>query len=455
MPVIDVLIAGAGMAGLSAALAAAEAGATVTVLEKGGVVGGAARLSAGVFWTYRTLAEQREHIPDGDAELQEALATGYEESLRWLDGHVVPVGPPTQSLDNQWSRVMGVGAPGRRGKFMESLWAASEKRGARLLLNRRLLSLEREESGAFVVGVDAAGKSERWQARSVILATGGYQGNRELLTRYVGSEADYLMIRSWPGCTGDGFLAGLAAGAGASRGLGSFYGHTMPAAAVPLEEYQPITPYFAGVGVLVNRYGQRFTDESVGRLEETNAAADIQQPGGRFYLILDQRIYREHVIGPGVTGRAVTAPNKFERAKALGCPTIEAPALPALAARMESEWGVNGGRLLSDLDTYNRAVEDGRGHSLIPPRIRNQQALAEPPFYAMVCIGAITLPYGGLWVNQRCQVRERSGQAIPGLYAVGVDAGGVFNRTYGGGLAWALVSGRVAGGNAGAGSAAE
>jgi succinate dehydrogenase/fumarate reductase flavoprotein subunit len=115
---------------------------------------------------------------------------------------------------------------------------------------------------------------------------------------------------------------------------------------------------------------------------------------------------------------------------------------------MESTWGVNEPRLLAELDGYNSAVREGRGARLVPPRLLNQQPLDEGPFYAMTCVGAITIPYGGLWVNGYCQVRDRSGSPIGGLFAAGADAGGVFNRTYGGGLAWALVSGRVAGRNA-------
>jgi len=202
------------------------------------------------------------------------------------------------------------------------------------------------------------------------------------------------------------------------------------------------------VGVLVNRYGNRFTDESVGTIEEANAWAGMQQPGGRSYLIIDQRIYREHVLGPGFLGGVVPAPNKWERAKDLGAPTLEAPTLGELVRRMETRWEVNGSRLSAELDAYNRAVADGRGAGLVPPRSRFQQPLDEAPYYAMACVAAITFPYGGLQVNADCRVLGRRGSPIPGLYAAGVDAGGVFNRIYAGGLAWALVSGRAAGRNA-------
>ena len=447
---VGVLVAGGGMSGLSAALSAAEGGADVTVLEKGSLVGGAARLSGGVIFTFPTLELLRRNVPEGDEDLQRTLAAEFADSLAWLKNHGLPLEPPQQLLGEGWGSVMGIGAPGRRGQFMEILRARAEALGARVLPNRGLSSLELSRSGSVVVRVESPEGRESWETRALVLATGGFQANRELLTRFLGPASDYLMIRTWPTCTGDGFLAGLAAGAAASRGLGTFYGHTMPAAPVPPEEYQPITPYFASVGVLVNQYGNRFTDESVGTIEEANAWAGMQQPGGRYYLIFDQRIYREHVVGPGILGGAVAAPNKFERAKELGAPTLEAPTLGKLIEEMEAQWGVNGPRLSAELSAYNQAVREGRGAILVPPRSRFLQPLAEAPYYAMACIPAITFPYGGLRINGACQVLNRVSTPIEGLYASGVDAGGVYNRIYAGGLSWALVSGRVAGRNAAA-----
>lgn len=447
---LGVLVAGGGMSGLAAALSAAEGGADVTVLEKGSLVGGAARLSGGVIFTFPTLELLRRNVPEGDEELQRMLVAEFADALVWLRDHGLPLEPPQQLLGEGWGSVMGIGAPGWRGQFMEILRARAEALGARILPNRALRSIGQPRSGSVPVTVESAEGIETWEARSLILATGGFQANRELLSRYLGPAADYLMIRTWPTCTGDGFLAGLAAGAATSRGLGTFYGHTMPATSVPPEEYQPITPYFASVGVLVNQYGSRFTDESVGTIEEANAWAGMQQPGGRYYLIFDRRIYREHAEGPGILGGAVAAPNKFERARELGAPTIESPTLGKLVEMMETQWGVNGSRLMPELDGYNRAVAEGRGAVLVPPRSRFLQPLAEAPYYAMTCIPAITFPYGGLQINGDCQVLNRVSTPIEGLYAAGVDAGGVYNRIYAGGLSWALVSGRVAGRNAAA-----
>jgi succinate dehydrogenase/fumarate reductase flavoprotein subunit len=144
-------------------------------------------------------------------------------------------------------------------------------------------------------------------------------------------------------------------------------------------------------------------------------------------------------------GGAVAAYNKFERAKELGAPTLEAPTHGKLVEAMGAQWGVNGPRLLAELDAYNRAIAEGRGATMVPPRTRFLQPLAEAPYYAMTCIPAITFPYGGLRVDGDCQVLNRVGMPIAGLYAAGVDAGGVYNRIYAGGLSWALVSGRVAG----------
>lgn len=191
----QVLVAGAGMAGLCATLAAAEAGADVTVLEKGGEVGGAARLSAGLIWTLPTFELNRKHVPEGDAELQRTLSANFAGSMDWLEQHGLPLESPQQVLGDGWGRVMGVGSPGRREAFAQALRARAETFGARVLLNRRLVALRPADSGYLSVQVESREGRESWKARNVVLATGGYQGNRELLARYLGPASDYLMIR--------------------------------------------------------------------------------------------------------------------------------------------------------------------------------------------------------------------------------------------------------------------
>lgn len=440
----DVLVAGGGMAGLAAAAAAAETGAKVTLLEKAASVGGAARLSAGLIWTLPSAGALRQWVPEGDPDLQGLLAAEFAAALDWLASLGLPLLPGGEALGVGWGRAMGLGAPGRREPFLELFCACARQRGVQVLLQRRLVALDLARDGA-AVEVEGPGGREWWRAETVILATGGFAANRELLARYLGAAADHLLLRTLPTCTGDGFLAGLAAGAAASKGLGSFYGHTMPAAPVPPEEYQLVTPYFASMGVLVNRYGRRFTDESAGLIEEANAEAGMHQPGGRYYLIVDQRLYREQVEGGAVSPGVPPAGNKWERARALGAPVITRPSLADLAAAMADQWGVHAPALLSELSAYNQAVAAEKGACLVPPRSRHQQPLVEPPFHAMACIPALTLPYGGLQVDRSLRVMGRSGQPLPRLWAAGADAGGVFNRAYAGGLAWALVSGRAAG----------
>ena len=92
-------------------------------------------------------------------------------------------------------------------------------------------------------GVVAGG--EEIAARAVLLATGGFQGDTELVKRFLGWDADRMLVRSNPGSTGDGFRLAASAGAAASRGLGTFYGHTVasPLSAFEPESYLPLAQY--------------------------------------------------------------------------------------------------------------------------------------------------------------------------------------------------------------------
>src|SRR5258706_13689780 len=127
-------------------------------------------------------------------------------------------------------------------------------------------------------------------ADAVVLATGGFQGDPELLATFIGPGADAMLVRSSTGRVGDGFRFGRDVGASASKCLDGFYGHLVPSPLAELREDQflSLTQYYSNHCILVNRLGLRFTDESLG--DEVSNQATLRQPGSRAVLLCDERI---------------------------------------------------------------------------------------------------------------------------------------------------------------------
>jgi hypothetical protein len=156
-----------------------------------------------------------------------------------------------------------------------------------------------------------------------------------------------------------------------------------------------------------------------------------------------------------------------ERARRAGGPVAQADTLQALAGQMR-DWGFPPAQVLSTLNVYNRAILSGSEEELDPPRRRNPFPVVQPPFTAALVRAAITFTCGGLRTDLDMRVLRRAASVatlplvkapadelqvcpIPNLYAAGGDVGGFSTRSYMGGLAQALVTGRIAGAGAASG----
>jgi hypothetical protein len=201
--------------------------------------------------------------------------------------------------------------------------------------------------------------------------------------------------------------------------------------------------------------GKRFVDESVGTGEEVLNLAIATQPQATAIYIIDATVANT----PGPLG--VLPKVAIERARESGGPVIEAPTLELLAKGLQA-WGVPPDVALHTLRDYNSAVQSGASGGLLPPRSKNASPLQAAPFTAMAMRAAITFTCGGLQTDLdmrvlrraattsslsliRADVSELRFTAIPKLYAAGCDIGGASTRGYLGGLATALVTGRIAG----------
>lgn len=433
-----VVILGAGMAGLVAARQAQELGARVILVEKGATPGGSLALSGGTLWCAKTEEDLRRLVPRGDPELGRVLVQEYPPGVAWL----LAQGATLTSLPSLPDRTVYLMEPGPRA-FVASMLEQFTQAGGILMTNSMGVALLTNADGV-VKGVEVrtgAGQQQTLAADAVILATGGFQGNPELTARYFGRWADRLILRSNPHSTGDGFLLGTGIGAAASRAMSSFYGHLLPAppAVVPVHDFIAYTHYHSEQSILVNLRGERFTDESLG--DETNCQVVAREPEALAFILYDETVYRTYAVRPA--GGGARAADTFFESQALGAPAVRADSLEALVAGVEA-WGVYAPGVLATVQEYNAAVAAGRAAHLRIPRRAKANPLVTPPFYALGLTPGITFTLGGLCINPNAQVLDRSGRPIPGLYAIGADAGGIHNEQYAGGLCLGLVFGRRA-----------
>jgi succinate dehydrogenase/fumarate reductase flavoprotein subunit len=417
----DLLVAGGGIAGMAAAARAAELGLEVIVAEKGDEVGGSAALSAGILWTAPDVETARRVAPDGDPALLCALVEGFDAAIeRVRDAGV--------AVSERWTGQMGFGVAHHvdvaalleRWRVMLGDALLTRTAVRELLVDGhgavRGALLARESAAPLDVGALEV------TARAVLLATGGFQGDRELVGRLIGCGAEWMPVRSNPGSVGDGLRLGRAAGASLSQPLHGFYGHLIPDRLDRFDaaDYLPLTQYHSNRSVLVNVHGRRFTDESRG--DEVSNQLVLREPEARAVLICDERVRREHAVGPPYPHGQVV--DRFAAAAEAGGRLVHADSIAELAARV-AEWGVDGAELrhtLADADS-----------------------LREPPLHALAVAPCITFTFGGLRVDADGRVLGPDGAWIRNLYAAGADAGGLQGPGYVGGLALGLVFGpRVA-----------
>ena len=439
----DVIVAGGGMGGLTAACSAQEAGARTVLLEKAPRIGGSAAASGGTIWCATDLEGWLSVQPGGDPALGRALIASFFEGIPWLRRQGVDL--QEQSLDTpyRFRRVIYACQPDA-ATAMAALADRFTAIGGKIIVGTGLRDLLLDDRGS-TSGVRVLGRAgfATVTAPAVILATGGFQGSPELRARYLGRWADQMVLRGNVYSTGDGFQAALRAGAATAGPFSRFYGHMVPAppAAVGLHNFAAVKPDFSEYAVFVNLRGKRFDDEFLG--DEVTVHAAAQQEQALVFLLYDEAI-RATYAGPRDDGRDTRA-DRLQHIRAAGGEILEAPSLAALAHEMAARWGVARHRLLATLEEYNAAARAGDGAALPIAKSGGLLPIETPPFFALRCLPGITFTYGGARVNERAQVLDTSGQPIPGLYAAGADVGGIYTRGYTGGLVLGLAFGRIAG----------
>jgi len=429
---VRVVIAGGGLAGLTAALRATELGARVTLLEKGDLPGGSFVYSSGYVWSYVDLPTYRREAPGGDVTLQRLILKRLESCLTWLEDEGGAL------LTRETGNPLTFGARFDPERTVSALVGRVEASGGEVLTDTAFDSLLDDGSGR-VTGVlarSSKGKKEH-DADAVILASGGFAGDPELVGRYIIGGPGRMLVRAHPRSTGGGFRAARRMGALASAGLDEFYGRNLPAppAEFPPERFVEVSQLYGRYAVAINADGERYTDEGADWSETALTRATAHQPGLCAWYVLD---------AAGLEGRVRerTAKEMVETARRTGGTVIEATSLIGLANRL-AEQGVPHDTSLRTLEKYNAAIAAGEDPS--PPRTGPAVPLRVPPFVAVKVAPSITHTVGGLAVDAGCRVlRVTDERPIPGLYAAGVEVGGVSVGGYTSGLASALVFGGTA-----------
>ncbi|MFM0229600.1 FAD-dependent oxidoreductase [Paraburkholderia sediminicola] len=434
----DLIVVGAGMAGMSAAGRAAENGARVVVIEKAAHIGGSAVMSGGILWTASS-AEKMALYGGGDPVLGEAVRRHYPAAVAWL-----------RKRGNVVSRAMkvlhGYGYQIDIVKHLNDCQDAVEQGGGHVVYETSVAHLLRGPLGG-VVGVraDHIDGSVDVVAPSTILATGGYQGDADLRARYIHENARGLLLRANPHSCGEGIALGVAVGAhmaGKSRG---FYGHLMSKTPVWGEErfFTMLAQYHSEYGLLFNEQGVRFCDESTG--DHNNSYHTVFQSNARALLLWDRRVHERYATVSTIPGQPGI--DKFAVAIEHGGEGAICPDLSALIWFADAH-EFNGSQLVDTLKEYNaKAIH--AWETVDPPRTESCRPLDKPEFYALIVRPAITFAFGGLSIDAYARALDIHGAPIPGLLAAGGDVGDVYGVGYSGGLALAMTLGMLAANTAG------
>ena len=446
---VQVVIVGAGAAGLVAALTAKAAGAEVLVLERDRLPRGSTALSAGLVPAADTRWQRAAGIEDSPARFAaDIMAKAHDEPdpalvaaltrragpvLEWLaDAHGLTFSVIEDFNYPGHSAHRMHGLPTRAGaELMDRLAQAAAAAGIDVLCDAHATTLYAGEGGR-VAGLAYRrpdGAVERVGCTALVLACNGYGGNPELVARHVPELAAALYF-GHPGNQGDALRWGEALGA-ATRDLSGHQGHGSVAhPAGILITWATITEG----GFQVNTDGHRFADEMQGYSEQ--AAHVLRQPGGIAWTVFDKRI-------AGIARQF----EDFRQAEAAGV-ILSAPDLASLAAGMH----VAPDALRATLDEVEAQKRPGKPTGA-PDRHGRHFAgspALQPPYCAVRVTGALFHTQGGLAVDAHAAVLGMDGRPFPNLFAAGGAACGVSGRTASGylsgnGLLSAVALGSIAG----------
>ena len=487
----DVVVVGCGVAGMTSALAALESGARVisversTFEERGGNsrwTDANLRLKIGqeqpewddLFW----LSFEENHGFHVDPEMMAETANDYDswhpnvKTAPFLDPELLGTFAESMPETIEWLKARGVEF-NMDGKFYPLFIKAILMpyiNGGGLEVIDKLTPLIQEQGGEFlcettatelmvndmgeVCGLRCTGKRNEpieITAKSVILASGGFEGNPQMLAQYVGQNSRYMKPVAKGGYynKGEGLKMALDLNAAPSGDWSDIHlqqvdpRSTQPEALVDIWQ----------CGIVVNSAGQRFMDEcphDIRTFQESPGRSVISQPGGTGFIIYDDQLHSEES-------------QEWKFGIRSEVPPIKANSLEELAEQLR----IPADQFVQTVQAYNESCTrsdeadftafnpqtltfDGVGtEGLAIPKSNYAKRIDTPPYYCYPMMSAICLTCGGLRVTPNAEVLNYSGEVIPGLYAAG-ETIGMYYRQYVGATSVlrGLVFGKIAGGHA-------
>lgn len=466
----DVVVAGAGGSGLAAALTLAEGGAKVVIFEKMPFAGGSFLFVEGTFAADSDMQRKRNIKVTRDeafrgimeyshwkanAALVRAFVDKSASTIDWLEKQGVEFTEPTGVLlggPRTWHLFKGLG-----GVAINVLVANAVKKGVEVRYETTVKHLLREGNGPVTGAVveDKTGKQIKVQAKGVIIATGGYPNNKEWIKKYSGFDLEVtLFLLGRCNKTGEGIQMAWEAGA-AEEGVGVIHLNIGSPPKIGARSH-----IWGAVGqptLWVNQDGVRFCDETIVENIAYAGNAMAKQKGGYVFRIFDEETKIQLAENGGI-GVGMYVPSrtpltyldtKIKAAVEEKNPFIfVADTLDELANKM----GIDRAIFEKTVEEYNRFCEKGHDDQFAkdPEYLR---PVKTPRFYAFKCYMNFLGTLGGIKINEKTEVLDKDDEVIPGLYAVGNDAGGLYGDSYdviasGASSGFALNSGRISGENA-------
>ncbi len=431
----DIVIIGAGGAGMTAAINATQAGKDVILVEMMPYAGGNTTKATGGMNAAETHYQKEQGIEDSveqfvedtmkgghdinDRDLVTIMAENSAAGIDWLDSIGAPLpkisfsGGATNQRIHAPEDGSGVGA-----YLVTALLKKMDELGIKVMYNTKatdLLSLEGTVNGIMAESDDTY---YTIHSKAVILATGGFGNNQEMIVRYR-DDLEGTVTTSAPGIMGDGIVMAQAVGADLVD-IDQIQLHPT----VEQKTSMLITESVRGDGaILVNQEGKRFTDELLTR--DKVSAAELAQPGSYAYIIFDQKLREglkatEKYISTGIT--------------------VQGDTIEDLAAKIE----VDPATLAATLESWNKCVAD-KNDAEFGRTTGMDNDLSTPPYYAIKIAPGIHHTMGGVHIDTGAHVIDLNGNVIPGLFAAGEVVGGVHggNRLGGNAVADIVVFGRI------------
>jgi succinate dehydrogenase/fumarate reductase flavoprotein subunit len=411
---VDAVVVGGGLAGMTAAAAAAEHGATVLVLERAPTIGGSAAISGGYVWTANDLAGLRREDSGEFQRHGRIVVERYGEVSAWLAALAQPLTDEQPNLH------------GRGRKFDVPLLIATmarrvEAAGGKVRVGNEIVDVERGDDG-FSLTVESEGGIRVVRSPALVLATGGRQAD-PVVRRSLVDGGDVLpVLRGNAYSRGDGAAVAVSLGASTNFANKGFYGHLFA------DGVQPVVPldfiafalYHSEEGLMFDRAGRRFADETRGDHNNTMAVAEH---GGRALLLWSEDVQERAGGRPFVGGSLPMDRWGFSRDRG---GRADSAADAAALLPLVRGWGYE-----LELD----ALEDGYV----------RERLGSKRIFAADVVPAVTMTFGGIEVDEEGRAVDGDGSPIAGLYVAGGDTSDVYHRGYAGGLCAAAVTGRRAG----------